>query len=310
LLPDVRSEVLPELRPELTQAQVALTREITVTDERGHSRELHIPAERPLTLYLDRRELVTLMTIGAHAELLALGYLRNQRLVKDLSDVRSVQVDWDAGDHVVPTGRRDDAAAPREADTHTDSGGACAVVTRSGVHDIEARTSKRIVTTGCGQGTVYGSLMDEVDQLVLPDSRLEQGELYAILETMREHDSLYKKAGSVHGCGLFRRGELLFFTEDVGRHNALDATAGWMWFHGVSSDDTMLYTTGRLTSEMVIKAAQMGVAIIASRSGATDMGLRVAEQLGMTLLARCLNRHFLLYSGAQRFVSQPELAVR
>ena len=268
-------QVLSALQPALTEARAATTRVLSVLDEHGHERQIHMPAERPLTLYLDRRELVTLMTLGAHPELLALGYLRNQRLVASLDDVVSVQADWSVD--------------------------ACAIVTRSGVPDLAERTAHRIVTTGCGQGTVYGHLMDEVQQLQLPDTTIAQSQLYRILDTVRLHDSIYKKAGSVHGCALFHGDRLELYTEDVGRHNALDALSGWMWLNDVPGAGRMLYTTGRLTSEMVIKAAQMGVAIVASRSGATEMGLAVAEGLGMTLLARAVNRHFLLYCGRERF---------
>ncbi|UZG43425.1 formate dehydrogenase accessory sulfurtransferase FdhD [Caldimonas thermodepolymerans] len=269
-------------RPLLSSASTRFTHEARVVDEFGHERVVQMPAERDLTLYLDKRELVTLMTMGGQPELLALGYLRNQRLVTDIAQIESVQVDWDVN--------------------------ACAITTRGGVADIEARTARRIVTTGCGQGTVFGGLMDEVGSLRLGDTRLTQGELYGLLDAMRRHETVYKSAGSVHGCALFEGERLLLFTEDVGRHNALDAIAGWMWLEGVSGEGKTLYTTGRLTSEMVIKSAQMGVAVVVSRSGITEMGHRLAEQLGMALFARCTNRHFLLYTGRERFVAQPELA--
>lgn len=269
-------------RPTLSAASAGFAHAVTVTDEYGHERTVHMPMERDLTLYLDKRELVTLMTMGGQPELLALGYLRNQRLVTDVGQIESVQVDWDVN--------------------------ACAITTRGGVDDIEARTARRIVTTGCGQGTVFGGLMDEVDSLRLGSTRLTQAELYGLLDAMRRHETVYKSAGSVHGCALFQGPELLLFTEDVGRHNALDAIAGWMWLEGVGGEGKTLYTTGRLTSEMVIKAAQMGVAVVVSRSGITEMGYRLAARLGMALFARCTNRHFLLYTGQARFVAQPGLA--
>lgn len=284
----LRMSALPEdlaprpQRPRLSAASARFTHGASVVDEYGREREVQMPAERDLTLYLDRRELVTLMTMGGQPELLALGYLRNQRLVADIGQIDSVQVDWDVN--------------------------ACAITTRGGVPDIEARTSRRIVTTGCGQGTVFGGLMDEVDSLRLGDTRITQTELYGLLDAMRRHETVYKSAGSVHGCALFQGPELLLFTEDVGRHNALDAIAGWMWLEGVGGDGKTLYTTGRLTSEMVIKAAQMGVALVVSRSGITEMGYRLAERLGMALFARCTNRHFLLYTGRERFAAQPDLA--
>jgi len=269
-------------RPELSHASASLTHEVTAVDERGRRSTLHIPAERPLTVYVDKRELVTLMTLGGAPEALTLGYLRNQRLVRSLEDIVSVQVDWSVD--------------------------AVAVVTRNGIAGVEERTAKKVVTTGCGQGSVFGGLMDEVDQIRLPeDARLAQSVVYRIVETIRTQQSIYKQAGSVHGCALFSNtGELLYFVEDVGRHNAVDAIAGLMWLDGVSGEDKVFYTTGRLTSEMVIKGAQMGIPFLLSRSGTTQMGHMVAEKVGMSLLARCSGRHFLLLSGEERLVFEPE----
>jgi FdhD protein len=269
-------------RPQLSQASAGLTHPVTAIDERGRRETLHIPAERPLTVYVDKRELVTLMTLGAAPEALTLGYLRNQRLVRSLDDIVSVQVDWSVD--------------------------AVAVVTRGGIQDVEARTAKKVVTTGCGQGSVFGGLMDEVDRIVLPpEARLRQSVVYRIVETVRTQQSVYKQAGSVHGCALFTNdGELLWFIEDVGRHNAVDAIAGLMWLEGIEGADKVFYTTGRLTSEMVIKGAQMGIPFLLSRSGTTQMGHAVAEQVGMSLLARCSGHHFLLLSGEERLVFEPD----
>ena len=268
--------------PRLTQARTPLTHEITVLDEFGAQRQMAIPAEHALTVFVDNRELVTLMTLGAAPEALTLGYLRNQRLVRALEDIVSVQVDWSVD--------------------------AVAVVTRRGIADVEERTAKKVVTTGCGQGSVFGGLMDEVDRIVLPpDARLRQSVVHRIVETVRTQQSVYKQAGSVHGCALFtNEGELLWFIEDVGRHNAVDAIAGLMWLEGVEGADKVFYTTGRLTSEMVIKGAQMGIPFLLSRSGTTQMGHAVAEQVGMSLLARCSGHHFLLLSGEERIVFEPE----
>jgi len=263
-------------RPQLSQAQALLTHEVEVVDEKGRHSFISIPAERPLTVYVDKRELVTLMTLGGAPEALTLGYLRNQRLVKSLGDIVSVQVDWAVD--------------------------AVAVVTRNGIADIEERTSKKVVTTGCGQGSVFGGLMDEVELISLPpDARLRQSAVYRIVETIRTQQSIYKQAGSVHGCALFSSdGELLYFVEDVGRHNAVDAIAGMMWLDGVGGGDKVFYTTGRLTSEMVIKGAQMGIPFLLSRSGTTQMGHIVAGKVGMSLLARCSGKHFLLLAGHER----------
>jgi FdhD protein len=186
------------------------------------------------------------------------------------------------------------------------------VKTRAGIERFDEKTAKRVVTTGCGQGTVFGDLMGEVDKLQLPppddpSARITQGALYGLLNAMRVQESTYKSAGSVHGCALFRQDELLTFVEDVGRHNAIDTIAGWMWLHGVTGGDKIFYTTGRLTSEMVIKSAQMGVPIIVSRSGITQMGHQLATRLGLALFGRAINQRFICYSGFERFESQPEV---
>ena len=269
----------------LTEASAPLTQQVTVRDEFGAERSVAIPAERALTVFVDNRELVTLMTLGAAPELLVLGYLLNQRLVESVDDIDSITVDWDV-----------DAAA---------------VKTRAGIERFDEKTAKRVVTTGCGQGTVFGDLMGELDTLRLPPvdeptARLSQGTLYALLNVVRLRDSTYKSAGSVHGCALFRGAEMLMFIEDVGRHNAIDTIAGWMSLHGVEGGDKAFYTTGRLTSEMVMKAAQLGVPIIVSRNGVTAMGHELASRLGMTLFGRAANRHFLCYTGTERFDSEPE----
>jgi FdhD protein len=270
-------------RPQLSSAAVPLTHEVEILDERGRVSTIHIPAERPLTVYVDKRELVTLMTLGGAPEALTLGYLRNQRLVKSLDEIESVQVDWAVE--------------------------AVAVKTRNGIANVEERTAKRVVTTGCGQGSVFGGLMDEVDSIALdPDARLRQSTLYRIVDTIRTQASIYKQAGSVHGCALFSAdGELIHFVEDVGRHNAVDAIAGKMWLDGMGGADKVFYTTGRLTSEMVIKGAQMGIPFLLSRSGTTQMGHMVAERVGMSLLARCSGKHFLLLTGKERLVFEPAL---
>jgi FdhD protein len=276
--------------PHLTRASVPLTREVEVRDEFGQRRAIQIPAERALTLYVDKREVVTLMTLGAAPELLALGYLRNQQLVASLDEIESVTVDWQVE--------------------------AAAVKTRSGAagqSDFEARTARRIVTTGCGQGTMFGTLMQQIDSVKLPPpaaARIRQGTLHALNEAMRKVDSVHRRAGSVHGCALFRGAEMLTFVEDVGRHNAIDTIAGWMWMQGDAplgqGGDKVFYTTGRLTSEMVTKAAQLGVPIVISRNGVTQMGYELASKLGMTLFGRASQRHFICYCGFDRFDAEPE----
>ena len=266
--------------PRLTTAQVPLTCEVTVVNEYGQPQRLAIPAERALTVYVDKRELVTLMTLGGHPECLVLGYLRNQRLVASPEDIESITVDWDVG--------------------------AAAVKTRHGIDNIEARTASKVVTTGCGQGSMFGSLMEEVGRLQLPvRATLRQSQLQNVVNTIRLQDSTYKSAGSVHGCGLFRGDELLLFVEDVGRHNAVDTIAGWMWLQNpadMHGDDKVFYTTGRLTSEMVIKSAQMGIPVVVSRSGMTQMGLAVAQQVGLCAVGRATHRRMLCFTHPERLV--------
>jgi FdhD protein len=273
--------------PTLTRASAPLTCEVEVVNEHGERQRMSIPAERALTVYVDKRELVTLMTLGAHPELLVLGYLRNQRLISDVSQVESITVDWEVG--------------------------AAAVRTRSGIDNIEEKTAHRVVTTGCGQGSVFGGLMDEVDQLQLPaDARITQRQLYSLVNTIRLEESTYKSAGSVHACAMFSLGgaepEMLLFVEDVGRHNAIDTIAGWLWMNSPSSAELIFYTTGRLTSEMVIKSAQMGVPVVVSRSGITQMGHQIAQQVGVCAIGRATNKRFVCYASAHRLLLEPSLA--
>ncbi len=263
-------------RPDMTNAGLSPSHPVTVMDELGELRETHIAGERPLTVYVDKCELVTLMTLGGHPELLTVGYLRNQGLIKDIEEIVAVQVDWDID--------------------------AVAVVTRHGVADWEAKLGRRTVTTGCGQGTVFGDLMDHLTGVKLPAIEVRQSVVYALLRNLSEYNEVYKKAGAVHGCALCRNDEILMFCEDVGRHNAVDAIAGHMWLNAIEGGDKFFYTTGRLTSEMVIKVAQMGIPVLLSRSGVTQMGLELAQMVGVTMLARAKGRHFLVFTGADRVV--------
>jgi FdhD protein len=274
-------------RPTLTNAARPATYEVDALNERGETVPTPIAGEHPLTLYLDKREVVTLMTLGGAPEALAIGYLRNQRLLKSIDEIDAVQVDWET-DSVVVTTRGGDFWE------------------RQGIED---KLSKRTVTTGCGQGTVFGDLMDEIDQVNLPDdARLSEEVLYAVMDKVRKYESIYKQAGAVHGCALCansavsgERGDILMFVEDVGRHNAVDAIAGQMWLEGQGGADKIFYTTGRLTSEMVIKCAQMGIPFLLSRSGLTQMGHEIAERVGITMIGRCQGKHYLLFTGKQRF---------
>ena len=271
-------------RPVLTDAARPSTFNVAAIDENGATRDTPIAGEHPLTLYVDKREILTLMTLGAAPEALAIGYLRNQRLLEHIEDIVSVQVDWEVN--------------------------AVAIHTRNGLKDLEAKLGKRTTTSGCGQGTVFGDLMADIDSVRLPvDAVLSRATLYALLDRVRVHETIYKQAGAVHGCALATNGdgasEILYFVEDVGRHNAVDAIAGKMWLDGVDGGDKIFYTTGRLTSEMVIKAAQMGIPFLVSRSGLTQMGFEIAQKVGITMIGRATGKHFLLFAGAARFRGGP-----
>ena len=280
------SQESPKPTIQMSCASVPLVHEVEVLDEAGRRKLTHIPGERPLTIYLDKREVVTLMTLGGAPEALVLGYLRNQRLVESPDDIESIQVDWE-----------------------TDS---AAVKTRRSKVDIDALTSKRVVTTGCGQGTMFGGLMEEMAEIRLPDGpQLTQEAIIALVEGVRVHDTIYKKSGSVHACAVFdREGEqgvrLLHFIEDVGRHNAVDSISGLMWLANRPGRDLIFFTTGRLTSEMVIKGAQMGIPFLLTRSGVTLMGLELARKTNLTILSRCSGKHFEIYNAPERVVFSPK----
>ena len=263
-------------RPKLTNAARPATFEVEATNERGEMVPTSIAGEHPLPLYLNKRELVTLMTLGHAPEALAIGYLRNQRLVDSIADIASVQVDWE-----------------------TES---VAVVTKKIRQDIGRKTARKTITTGCGQGTVYGDLMEEIDRVKLRDDiALADDELFVLIDKVRRHETIYKRAGAVHGCALATRaGEILMFVEDVGRHNAVDAIAGFMWLERVDGSDKLFYTTGRLTSEMVIKCAQMRIPFLVSRSGLTKMGHDIAQRIGLTMIGRASGRHYLAFTGRHR----------
>ena len=262
-------------RPQLTNAARPATFEVEAYNERGEMVPTSIAGEHPLTLYLDRREIVTLMTLGHAPEALVLGYLRNQRLVDSIDDIAAVQVDWETDSAAVTTLRKKDI-------------------------DLQKKT----VTSGCGQGTMFGNLMEEIDSIKLrEDVRLADAELFVLLEKVRKHETIYKQAGAVHGCALATAaGEILMFIEDVGRHNAVDAIAGRMWLDALDGSDKVFYTTGRLTSEMVIKCAQMRIPFLVSRSGLTQMGHEIASKVGITMLGRASGRHYLAFTGKERLV--------
>ena len=260
--------------PELTDAGLKATANVTARNEYNEPVDGAIAVERALTIYLDKREIVTLMTLGNHPELLILGWLRNQRMVDNIEEIKAIQVDWEID--------------------------AVAITTHGGVADLDAKLDHKTVTTGCGQGTMFGDLMEDIDQIQLRQPKLKQSSIYGLLNTLNEYNEVYKNAGAVHGCALCSDAlGIEQFIEDVGRHNAVDAIAGYMWMNELEGADKLFYTTGRLTSEMVIKVALMGIPVLLSRSGITAMGLEIAQKVGVTLIARAKGRHFLAYHGGE-----------
>lgn len=264
--------------PQMTRAGLAPTHAVTAVDEYGDRRELRVAGEFPLTLKVDNREVVTLMTLGTRPEELALGYLRNQRLIERIEEIKSVEVNWDREVVFIET-------------THG-----------QGIVDWEKKLANRTVTTGCGQGTVFSCTLDKLYDVRLPTVQLRQSLIYGLLRTLNSYNEIYRSAGAVHGCALCQGTEVLIFVEDVGRHNAADAIAGRMWLDGIAGGDKIFYTTGRLTSEIVMKAAHMGIPVLLSRSGITHMGLELAHQLGIVMIARAKGTHFLIYNGVQDVV--------
>lgn len=256
--------------PQLSQSCCQSLQTVAVVDEFGRHRQIELVAEKPLTIYVDKREIVTLMTMGQHPEWLVLGYLKNQGFFADLGEIKSVQVDWTIA--------------------------AAAVTSTCQNTDFSQQMQHRVVTSGCGQGTVFGRLLDKLTQVV--QSPVKQSTIYGVLDALATHNQMYKKAGAVHACALCSAASVDFFTEDVGRHNAVDTIAGYMWLKNTNPSDKIFYTTGRLTSEMVIKVALMRIPVILSRSGATQAGLLMAQKTGVTLISRAKGKHFLLLNGA------------
>lgn len=268
-------------RPQMSQQGLTPTHEVSAINQFGEQREVHVAGESPLTLKVNGREIVTLMTLGTHPEELTLGYLRNQRLLDDITDIESVNVNWEK----------------ESVDVQLTAG--------KEITDWEEKLSKRTVTSGCGQGTIFSCTLDKLYDAKLPKVSLKQSKIYALLAEITTHNDIYKKAGAVHGCALCNQEitndiNILKFVEDVGRHNAADAISGWMWLEHQQGGDKIFYTTGRLTSEMVMKSANMGIPVLLSRSGVTNMGLELARDLGIVMIARAKGKAFLVYNGAEQ----------
>ena len=270
--------------PVMTNAGLQPTQKVLVKDEYKNTRELNIAEERPLTIYIDSYEIVTLMTLGTRPELLALGYVKNQGLITNLNEIKSVQVDWDVN--------------------------AAAITSTNKRNDWIDKLGSRIITSGCGQGTIFNGIMEQLDKFKIKSKKIKQSTIYLLLKNLNSYNDVYRNAGAVHGCALCQNSKPLIFIEDVGRHNAVDAIAGKMWMEGISGEDKIFYTTGRLTSEMVIKVAQMRIPTLLSRSGITQMGLSLAKELNITLLSRVKNKHFLVYNGDDNIEYDANLPIK
>ncbi len=251
-----------------------LTREMRGLDQDGREMRIRVVEERPMTIFLNGQEIVTVMTIRDHPEYLALGYLLNQRMLLPDDHVTAVDYDEDIETIVVRTERKT---------------------------DYEEKLRKKTLTSGCAQGTVFGDLMDHIDSVQLPkDAVLKTSWLYALSHKINTQPSLYLTAGAIHGCVLCEADHPLIYMEDVGRHNAIDKIAGYMFRNKVSLDGKMFYTTGRLTSEMVLKTVQMGIPVLISRSGFTAWGVELARQTGLTLIGRAKGKRFIALAGEER----------
>ena len=258
-----------------------LTRRVNGVDHEGRSVETAVVMERPLTLFLNRREIVTMMTIGDHPDYLAVGYLLNQNMLRAEDTIIGVDYDEELETVVVRT------------DHET---------------DFEDKLKKKTLTSGCAQGTVFGDLMEKFDEVRLdPDAMLRTSWLYALTRKINTVPSLYLAAGAIHGCVLCEEDRPLIYMEDVGRHNAVDKIAGYMHLHRISTAGKIFYTTGRLTSEMVIKTVQMGIPILISRSGFTAWGVDLARQAGLTLIGRAKGKRFVALAGSERIVFDDDL---
>jgi FdhD protein len=276
---DIADKIAFDLAPDPDNPN--LSRPIAGVDQEGNPVEIPVVHERPLTLFLNSQEVVTMMTIGDHPEMLAVGYLLNQNMLKADDEIAGVDYDDDLEVVVVRTARQT---------------------------NYEEKLKKKIRTSGCAQGTVFGDVMESFEKVELPaDALIKTSWLYALTKAINTAPSLYLKAGAIHGCVLCREDRPLVYMEDVGRHNAVDKIAGYMFLNKVPAHDKIFYTTGRLTSEMILKCVQMEIPILVSRSGFTAWGVDLARQAGLTLIGRARGKRFVVLSGEERIVFDTDL---
>jgi FdhD protein len=268
-----------EVRPDPDDPRLSVT--VAGIDHEGRAVETAVVTERPLTLFLNAREIVTMMTIGDRPDLLAVGYLLNQNMLKADDEITAVEYAEDIATVVVRTRRQT---------------------------NFEDKLKKKIQTSGCAQGTVFGDLMEALENVTLPKAELRTSWLYALTHEINTTPSLYLEAGAIHGCVLAVEDNPLVYMEDVGRHNAVDKIAGYMFLNGITPHDKIFYTTGRLTSEMVIKTVKMRIPVLVSRSGFTAWGVDLARKAGLTLIGRARGKRFVALSGAERIVFDADLS--
>jgi FdhD protein len=253
------------------------TNNISVFNHSNEKIESKVAGEMPLTIKINGTEIITLMTLGTKPEELTLGYLRNQAIIDNIKDILSIEVNWSTGVANVET-------------THKD------------ISEITDKLKDKTVTTGCGQGTIFSCTLDKLYDDLLPDVKIKRSEIFDLLAKITKFNDIYKEAGAVHGCALCSKNKVIEFVEDVGRHNAADTLSGIMWLNELNGNDIIFYTTGRLTSEIIMKAKHMGIPIIISRSGVTNMGVELAKDLNITMIARSKQRSFLIYNNKKNII--------
>lgn len=263
----------PLILPDPTDPK--LTRRLTGLDQNGNSQNLFVVEERPLTIFLNQQEIITAMTIGDHPDYLAVGFLLNQKMLLESDEIKRIDYDEELETIVVRTNRKT---------------------------SYEEKLQKKIRTSGCAIGTVFGDMFEGLDSVKLSKVNVKTSWLYSLSKQINTIPSLYLTAGAIHGTVICRESKPLVYMEDVGRHNAVDKISGWMFVHKIDPSDKILYTTGRLTSEMVIKTALMGISTLVSRSGFTAWGVEIANQIGMTLIGRLRGKRFICLSGENRLV--------
>jgi len=261
----------------LSDSGLSPTHSIQIYNHLNDEIKAKVAGELPLTIKVDNEEIVTLMTLGTRPEVLTLGYLRNQNLIEDINEIISVNVKWDIGISDVVTSNKDKK-------------------------NILNKLKKRTVTSGCGQGTVFGGSLEKLYDKTLPDTKIKRSDIFNLLAKITKFNDIYKEAGAVHGCALCNINGVLEFVEDVGRHNAADTLSGIMWLDELEGKNIIFYTTGRLTSEIIMKVKRMGIPIIISRSGVTNMGIELAKDLNVTMIARSKQRSFLIYNNKDNII--------